>query len=292
MTSQGPRGPRVLTEEEERPAARLDFGWEQAVAPVVKAAEPRRWSALSLAAGGVAVLVLGLSLLDVANFVTDQFARATWLGALTLVVAVAGYGLIAWAFLRELRGLWSLSVVERARTAFAREDFPAARAAALEWAARTPAATAAVPALRGANSLESLAAQLETGPLAELDRAAATAGRNASIQAFAGTAVVPSAGLDAMFFAWRGLRLLREIAGIYGLRPGLVGTLALLRRTVLDAGTVAAADVAVDFVTRMATTNTLVEKVTGEAGKGAVAARRMMLLGRAATRACRILPPK
>lgn len=292
MTGEPPRGPRVITEEDGGPAPRLDFGWEQAVAPVAKPREPRRWSALSLAAAGIAVLLVGLSALDVANFVAEQFERAAWLGWLTLAIAVAGYGLIGWAFLRELRGLWGLAAVDAARAAFARGDYVAARKAALDWAARTPAAAATLPALRGANDLDSMTALLEAGPLAELDRAAAAAGRSAAGQAFAATAVIPSPALDALFFGWRGIRLVREVAVIHGLRPGIAGTLSLLRRAVFEAGTVAAADVAIDAATRAIVTNPLLEKVAGEAGKGAVAARRMLLLARAAARACRILPPR
>ncbi|WP_372618921.1 DUF697 domain-containing protein [Falsiroseomonas sp.] len=292
MPQDPPRGPRILAEEDSLPAARLDFGWEQEVAPVVPPRPARRWSALSLGAAGVAVLLLGLSVLDVANFVTDQFERAAWLGWLTLAVAVAGYGLIAWAFLRELRGLWTLTVVDRARAAFARGDYVEARTATLAWAARTPAAAPTIPALRGANDLDSLTGLLEAGPLAELDRAANSAGRSAAAQAFAATAVVPSPALDAVFFAWRGFRLVREVAAIHGLRPGLAGTLSLLRRAVFEAGAVAAADVAIDAATRALVTNPLFEKIAGETGKGAVAARRMLMLSRAASRACRILPPR
>ena len=291
MSEETPRGPRVIVEED-RPAPRLDFGWEQEVAPVVPRRQPNRWSALSLAAGGVAVLLVGLSLLDVANFIADQFARGAWLGWVTLAVAALGYGLIAWAFLRELRGLWSLHIVDRARQAFARRDYVAAREATIAWAARTPAAAPMREALRGANDLDGLAALLEAGPLAELDRASAAAGRVAATQAFAATAVVPSPALDAVFFAWRGVRLVREVAAIHGLRPGWAGTLSLLRRAIFEAGTVAAADVAIDAATRAIVTNPLVEKLAGEAGKGAVAARRMLMLARAAARACRILPPQ
>jgi putative membrane protein len=280
----------VLAEDGQPPAARLDFGWEQQVAPVLPKREAKRASALALAAGGVAVLLVGLSLLDVANFVHDQFARATWLGAVTLAIAVLGYGLIAWAYLRELRGLWSLRAVDHARAAFARGDYVVARRATLDWAARTPAAAPALGALRGANDLDTLTALLEAGPLADLDRAAAAAGRSAATQAFAATAVVPSPALDAVFFAWRGVRLVREVATIHGLRPGLAGTLALLRRAIFEAGTVAVADVAIDAATRAIVTNPLVEKLAGEAGKGAVAARRMLMLARAAARACRIVP--
>lgn len=285
--SEAPRGPRILPEE--GPAARLDLGWEAAVAAPPRApARPR--SALTLAAAGVGLLLLGLSALEAANFVADQFARAAWLGLLTLAVALGGYGLIAWAALRELAALRGLARVDAARAAFARGDLEAFRAATLAWAARIPAAAAAREALRGANSLEAMAAVLESGPLAELDRASAAAGRAAAAQAFAATAVVPSPALDALFFAWRGLRLVREVAVIHGLRPGLAGTLALLRRTLFEAGAVAAADVALDAATRAIFTNPLIEKLAGETGKGAVAARRMLLLSRAAARACRLLP--
>lgn len=290
MSETPPRGPRILTEDGAPPVPRLEFGWEAQVAAVAPKPEPRGWSALSLGAAGLAVLLVGLSALDVANFVADQFARATWLGGATLAVAVVGYGLIAWAFLRELRGLWSLGAVDRARASFARGDYVAARQATLGWAGRVPAAAVALPALRGANDLDTLRALLEAGPLAELDRAAEKAGRSAAAQAFAATAVVPSPALDAIFFAWRGIRLVREVAAIHGLRPGIAGTVALLRRAVFEAGTVAAADMAIDAATRAIVTNPLIEKVAGEAGKGAVAARRMLMLARAAARACRIVP--
>jgi putative membrane protein len=289
--SEAPRGPRILPEAPEAPSARLDFGWEKEVTPIATPRAPGAFSALALAAAGIAVLVVGLSALEVANFVVAQFERATWLGAATLAVALGGYGLIAWAFLREWRGLMALRAVDRARAAFARGDQVTARAETLAWAARIPAAQSSAEALRGANSLDGMKALLEAGPLAELDRRAEAAGRVAAAQAFAATAVVPSPALDALFFAWRGLRLVREVAVIHGLRPGLAGTFALLRRTLFEAGAVAAADVALDAAARAVFTNPLLEKLAGETGKGAVAARRMLMLARAAARACRILPP-
>jgi putative membrane protein len=287
-----PRGPRLITDEDERPAARLDFGWEEQVAPPAVAKERRRWSALSLGAAGLGVLLVGLSLLDVANFVHEQFLRATWLGAVTLVVALLGYGLIAWAFLRELRGLWQLRHVDKARAAFARGDYVAAREETLDWAARTPAARDMIPALRGANDLDSMVALLEAGPLRELDKASTAAGRAAAVQAAGAIVVMPTPALDAVFFVWRGFRLVREVAAIHGLRPGVSGTLGLLRRALFEAGAVAAADVAIDAATQFVATHPLVKTAIGESGKGAVAARRMILLARATARACRIVPPK
>ncbi|MDO9503621.1 DUF697 domain-containing protein [Falsiroseomonas sp.] len=288
-----PRGPRILTEEAGAPAPRLDFGWDQAVAPVaVPPAARGRWSAVGLAAAGIAVLLLGLSAIDVGGYVADQFTRAPWLGWLTLGVAVAGYGLIAAAFLRELRGLAGLGTVERGRAAVARGDFAASRAALLDWAARVPEAQPMLPALRKAPDLPTLLALLEAGPLAALDRAAVSAGRAAALQSLAATAIVPSPALDGLFIAWRGLRLVREVAMIHGLRPGLLGTMRLLRRTLFEAGAVAAADVAINAAVTAVTTNPLVASVVGDAATGAVAARRMLLLARATARACRIVTPR
>jgi len=104
------------------------------------------------------------------------------------------------------------------------------------------------------------------------------------------TAVVPSPALDGVFIAWRGLRLVREVAAIHSLRPGFAGTLRLLRRTLFEASAVAAADVAITAAVSAVTTNPLVASVVGDAATGAVAARRMVLLSRATSRACRILP--
>ncbi|GGG22809.1 hypothetical protein GCM10010964_08660 [Caldovatus sediminis] len=304
-----PRGPRVILEEggappraaappprgaEGPPAPRLDFGWERTVAPaaVARLRPGTAWSTLGLLGAGAGVLVLGLSALEAANFVAAQFARATWLGVLTLGVAGAGYGLIGAALWREVRGLAGLRSVDRARAAFARGDHATAREEALRWAAEVPAAQSVLPALRGCNDPDSLRAILEAGPLAALEAQAQALGRAAALQAFAVTAVSPSAALDALIFAWRGVRLVRQVAALHGLRPGVAGTAALLRRTLFDAATVAATDVAVDAAARALLTNPLLEKFAGEAAAGAVAARRMLRLARAASEACRIVPPR
>lgn len=292
--SQGPPpGPRVILEEEQsQPAPRFDFGWEQAVVPVAPPHLPRRWSALSRATAGVAVLVLGLAALGVANFVLDQFARGAVQGWLTLGVALAGFGLIASAGWMELRGLLSIRAVDRARAAFARQDLETARAEALRWAGGVAEAAPLQPALREAGSTDELRALLESGPLQVLEARASALGRNAAVQAFSVTAISPSPGLDVLVFAWRGVRLVRQVAALHGLRPGLVGTMALLRRVLFDAATVAATDIAVDAAARAVLSNKLLQQFAGEAAAGAVAARRMLRLARVAAEACRIVPPR
>ena len=289
-TGAAPTGPRVILDEQGRAAPRLDFGWEQAVVPVAPPPAPRRWSGLGRLATGAGVLVLGLSALDAANFVAAQFERGAALGWVTLGVVLAGFGLIASAGWAEMRGLLRLRSVDRARAAFARGDLEAARTEVIRWAAGVEEAAAIQPALREARSLEELRGLL-SAPLRSLESQASTLGRNAAVQAFSVTAISPSPGLDALVFAWRGVRLVRQVAALHGIRPGIAATAALLRRTLFDAATVAATDIAVDAAARALLTNPLLEKVAGEAAAGAVAARRMLRLARAAAEACRVFPP-
>ncbi|MDN3566618.1 DUF697 domain-containing protein [Paeniroseomonas aquatica] len=288
--SDAPKGPRIIVEDA-AVAPRLDFQWEQAVVPVAAPKVPSRWSGLGRAAAGAAVLGLGLAALDATNFVIDQFGRGPVQGWATAGVVVAGFGLLASGAWREVRGLFSIRAVERARAAFAREDLPAARAEALRWAGGVAEAASLQPALRQAGSTGELRALLEGGPLLVLDAQAVALGRAAAVQSFAVTAVSPSPGLDALVFTWRGVRLVRQVAALHGLRPGLLGTMALLRRTLLDAATVAATDVAVDAAARALLSNKLLEQFAGEAAAGAVAARRMLRLSKVAAEACRIVPP-
>ena len=279
--------PRVILEEPAAPAQRLDFGWEGAVAATAPAA--RWWSSLGLAGLGVAVLLLGFALLEAGNFVAAQFAQAAWLGWLTLAVAVAGFGLLFAGIARELRGYLALGTVDRARAAHARGDVAALRAALRDWQARLPAGRARAEGL-AEMPLDAACALVEATSLAPIARDAEALGRAAAVQAFAMTAISPSPSLDVMVFAWRGIRLVRQVAALHGLRPGIAGTVALLRRVAMDAATVAATDVAVEAMLRGVLSSRIAEHVAGEAAAGAVAARRMILLARATDEACRVLP--
>ena len=287
MSETAPRPPRVILEEEAGPA-RLDHGWEggteHASIPLAG------FSTLSLLAIGLSALILGFAALAAGNYVAEQFARAAWLGWLTLLVALVGFGTIFWAILREFRALLLLREVDAARAAFARGDFTGAKAHVLAWAEPIPLAAPFLPALREAPDLPALRALLESGPLAALDGESRLLGRLAAVQGFAATAISPSPALDALVVGWRGLRLVRQVAALHGMRPGIAATASLLRRATFDAATVAATEVATDTAVRAIVSNPLVGHVVGEAATGAVAARRLITLARATSSACRILP--
>ena len=279
--------PRVIMEEPAAAAQRIDFGWDVAVAPV--APIDRGWSSMGLAGLGLAVLLLGFSLLEAGNFIAAQFTEGAWLGWVTLAVAVVGFGLVFAALGRELRGYLALGKVDTVRAAHARGDVAALRTALEAWQARLPEGRARTAGL-AEMPVDTACALVEATTLAPITRDAEALGRAAAVQAFAMTAVSPSPGLDVLVFSWRGIRLVRQVAALHGLRPGIAGTLALLRRVAMDAATVAATDVAVEAMLRGVLSSRIAEHVAGETAAGAVAARRMILLARATDEACRVLP--
>ncbi|MDO9707955.1 DUF697 domain-containing protein [Paracraurococcus lichenis] len=283
-----PRGPRVILEED-KPAQRLDFQWEQAVVPVAEARPRVNWSGIGRVLGGGALLVGGIGLIDAVNFVQDQFLRGPVEGLVTTGVVAGGLALALSGIWREFRGLASIRNVDHARAAFARGDLSTAKAEAQRWAASVPEGAVLKDRIRAARTVDELQLVLQPAMQA-LEARAASLGRTAAMQAFSVTAISPSPGLDALVFTWRGVRLVRQVASLHGLRPGLFGTLALLRRTLWDAATVAATDVVLDAGARALLSNPLLQQFAGEVGAGAVAVRRMLRLAKVSAEACRITP--
>ena len=245
---------------------------------------------LGLVAWGAGILLGGLSALSIANFVADQFARASWLGSATLAVAGLGVSLIGAAIWRELRFLHRLDDVDRLRAELA--DPRRARHAATRWLASLPQADAILPALAATDSPEAIAALLRAGPARILAEEAQALGRAAAVQVLAVTAAVPSPALDGAIVALRGVRLVRQVATLYGFRPGAIGTLALLRRTLLSGVYVTGANVAVDALLNAAISNPNLRHLAGDVAGAGVAARRMVVLARATAAACSPVAPE
>jgi putative membrane protein len=287
MSDAPPRFPLPRIEAEPIPAPRLD---ETALVPL--APEPRLRPRLPLSLIGAGILVLGLPALWAANFIAAQFDRASGLGWLTLAVAIAGFGLIATAILRELRGIFALDTVDRLRAELASGDPSRIKAAAQRWLRTLPDGASLLPAIEAADTPETVLALLRAGPAAALRAGAETLGRNAALQSAAIIAATPSPALDAAALGWRGLRLVRQVAALHGMRPGLFGTLALLRRTALAAASVAVTEAAVNTAAHALLNHPLLTRLLGDVAGAGVAARRMIVLARAAETACSPLPPE
>jgi putative membrane protein len=279
-------GPRVLIEDAAAP--RLEP--ELPIAELAVDPAPRAGGA-ALALAGVTVLIVGLAALQTANFVTEQFNRSAWLGWLTMAVAACGFGLMFAAVARELRGLFVLARVDRLRAALGSGDARRVHAAARSWVACLPEAEALLPAIDAVNDPDAILALLRAGPVASLRAKSDALGRTAALQTAAGMAATPAPALAVLLVTWRGVRLVRQVAALHGVRPGLLGTLGLLRRSVLAAGLVAGSEAAINAATHALLSNPLLAHALGEMAGAGVAARRMVLLARSTATACNPLPP-
>jgi putative membrane protein len=261
----------------------------EAVPSISPTAEPFRWRA-SPALVGAGILAFGFLILWAAWLVSALFDHWGALGWAGLVVLLTGLSLIGAGIGQELSGLAALRRVDRLRAELASGEAARVEKAARRWLEVLPQQAGILPALAAADTPESVLALLRAGPAQALRDATDVLGRTAALQSIAIVAATPSPALDALTIGWCGLRLLRQVAELHGMRPGILGTLVLLQKTALAAATVAAAEIAVNTATHAMIAHPLLRHLAGDVAGAGVAARRMIVLARAAAAACSPIP--
>lgn len=223
---------------------RIDHGWSP---DPVRAARTRRAGSLGWFAGGLATFGAGWVGVSAWDFLIDQFHRSEWLGIATASVFAAGIAIASRGLAIEIAGWRALSRVEtlRAHLHGPEDRLAVARREALDWIGRlAPRFRDDALALRIAacTTMAELRATLADGIVGRLEAAAQRASRNGAIQGGALVAIVPSPMLEGVLVALRGAGLIREIGRLFGLRPGIVVTLSLLRRVTFAAAAVGGID--------------------------------------------------
>ncbi len=257
----------------------------------------RRFLLLLLASIGV------LGLVQVGGAVAAAAAISPLLGWASgaLVLATAGAGAL-WAR-GEAGELRRIARVEALQEEATRLLAGGGAAAAEPWLAQVARQLAATPgAGPGLARFQAMAtdgyaapdalALFEREALLDLDRAALAAVSRAARDCAIGTAASPLAMLDALIVALRSLRMIREVAGCYGFRPGGLVALALLRRVLANAAGVAGADLLGELTAEAigGLGHKLAGTVSARLGVGAFAGMRVARLGIATMHACRPLP--
>ncbi|MCC8978249.1 YcjF family protein [Bradyrhizobium acaciae] len=210
-------------------------------AALVPARRGFRWGTLFWSAvAGLVVLGTGLGVL---NLVEDLFARNEGLGFLGLALAVIATVALAVVTTRELVGLARLATIEklhlRAEEVLISDDRAASRAVVadlLKFAHRTPQLARARSALQshtddiidGADMIRLAERELMTPLDEEARRLVSSAAQRVSVV----TAVSPRALFDVLFVFVASLRMIRQLARLYGGRPGALGMIRLLRHVI------------------------------------------------------------
>jgi putative membrane protein len=194
------------------------------------------WSAV----GGLVLLGLGLS---ITQLIEDLFARSEGLGFLGLGFAFAATLALAIVVAREALGLARLATIEklhlRATEVLLSDDRAESRAIVQELiklAHQNPHLARPRAALQGhaddiidgADMIRLAERELMTPLDQEARRLVSSAAQRVSIV----TAVSPRALVDVLFVFVASLRLIRQLALLYGGRPGALGMIRLMRHVV------------------------------------------------------------
>ncbi len=288
-----PRGAvRIIPESE---AASLPVALE----PTIMPAESRfRWGPLFWGAvGGLTLLGAGLG---VAHFIEDLFARSESLGlvglALTLMAALSLIVVSA----REIVGLLRLAEIEklhgRAASVLASDDRAESRAILRELLkiahqnphlarARATLQAHAGDIIDGADMIRLAERELMT-PLDQQARLLiSAAAQRVSIV----TAVSPRAFVDIAFVFAASLRLIRQLARLYGGRPGALGMIRLTRHVIAHLA-ITGGMAASDSVIQQMLGHGLAAKLSERLGEGLLNGLLTARLGLAAIEVTRPLP--
>ena len=238
----GPFEPRLLEPDEGA------FGQQHVVwAPGTIAVERwRGWSSGSIAATGLAVILSTWLFLSVLSFLIGLFGQSVLLGAIGVCAAGAGVGLVGCAVSKEVRSFRSLQVAEQLRRVLGPgcTNLEAARDKALQWVdrveARLPDPNAARRLLRGADTLAEVRDVLQSSVADHLCAQAVALGQRAAVEGAMMVALCPHPVWDGLIAGGRSLLILRQIADLYGIRPGVAVTVTLLRRVAWTAAATSA----------------------------------------------------
>jgi putative membrane protein len=231
-------------------------------APIVPVRRGFRWGTVFWAGiGGLILLGLGLG---VTRLIEDLFARSAGLGFIGLGFAFAAALAFAVVVAREALGLARLGAIEklhaRASAVLASDDRAESRAIVQDLLkiahqnphlarARATLQTHAGDIIDGADMIRLAERELMTPLDQEARRLVSSAAQRVSLV----TAVSPRALIDVLFVFAASLRLIRQLARLYGGRPGALGMIALMRHVIAH----------VAITGGMAASDSLVQQVLG-----------------------------
>jgi len=288
----------MRTETIERPRDPGFIDTTSAPPEAVRAIVPVRHPSPGLGApgwigAGLGILVIGGSLLALTGFVVDQMERSVVLGWASLAVVTAGILAMLWGVTREIRSYRRLTRVDALRAKLRPPAVPIeiARTECAAWL-KTVAGNLSDPeqirlAMNGCATTDEIRAMLAHRAIEPLREQATALGARAASQGAALVAIIPSPALDGLAAGLRSLKLIRDVATLYGLRPGVSVTLGLVRRAAVTAASVYGVnEIAGAAAAHFLADAPVLRSIASAAPGAGITARRIYLLARTVAEAC------
>jgi len=268
--------------------------------PPVATMKKRGFSFSKLAAAAFGI-VLSLAIgLWIDDLVRSLFARAPWLGWIALGAVIVGVLAAIVVATREAIAILRLGAIQtiklRLAEAHAGRDAEAARKAVGELASLV---AGKAETARGRKRLGELDETIIDAPqlvefaeremMAPLDIKARALILNASKRVSVVTAISPRAAVDILYVFYESIRLIRNMAELYGGRPGSIGLFRLIRDVLAHlavTGSIAVGDSLVQQVLG----HGLASRLSARFGEGMINGLMTARIGIAAMDLCRPMP--
>ncbi|MBC8310641.1 MAG: DUF697 domain-containing protein [Phycisphaerales bacterium] len=183
------------------------------------------------------MMVIGLaggiffwSCLGCIELVRDAFAAGDFMGWSTLVCLSLLVGGFCYLCFVEIAGYFSIRRVDRLANAIAGDDLVYARRLSTKWLHAVGVDNSSIETLKSVQEIRQYINSQLTVLDAKVDKSIAK--ESVLIAAFVGISPWPM--IDGAIVAWRQLRMMRTVATMYGVRPGILGTSLLLRRVLIS----------------------------------------------------------
>jgi putative membrane protein len=252
--------------------------------------EPRGSAAFATA--GLAIILASWLLFSALASIIGFFNMSKILGSGSLALYLTGLAFVVYAGVREWRSLRDLHQVDALRAALGNATVApeATRAFCRIWlkriSPRLPVAASIAATLEEVGDIEQLRALVRARLAAPLGAATHQIGISAATDAGALVMLSPHASWDGTIVAIRGLRVIHQVALLYGVRPGMLVTLALFGRVARAVVQTAATDLVSQSVIDHLVGRFPITKHLAAFSGASVAGVRLYRLAKVAARAC------